>query len=69
LPIVLLAMFGLSSLVLAISILPAIRAATIAVTVGNGGLKFDPPFVNASIGDVVNFTFFPKVSTTGHVTS
>ncbi|KAH8830095.1 hypothetical protein DL96DRAFT_917071 [Flagelloscypha sp. PMI_526] len=30
------------------------------VTVGKGGNKYDPPFVNAKIGDKVKFQFFPK---------
>jgi plastocyanin len=33
---------------------------TFDVLVGDGGLKFNPPFVNAVAGDTVNFAFVAK---------
>jgi plastocyanin len=51
---------------LASATLAAIAAATSAsaanfqVQVGNGGLMFTPPSVNASVGDTVSFVFYPK---------
>ncbi|KAJ8700775.1 hypothetical protein PTI98_003765 [Pleurotus ostreatus] len=50
-----------SFLALALGALPAVFAATFDVSVGAGGqLAYDPPFVNAAPGDVVNFVFHPK---------
>ncbi|KAF4579497.1 hypothetical protein EYR40_000329 [Pleurotus pulmonarius] len=50
-----------SFLVFALGALPAVLAATFDVSVGAGGqLAYDPPFVNAVPGDVVNFVFHPK---------
>jgi plastocyanin len=51
--------FSLSALA-ALSV-PLAYATTWEVSVGKGGLVFDPPFVQgAQVGDVVNFTFNPK---------
>jgi plastocyanin len=38
----------------------SVSAATFDVLVGDGGLKFNPPFVNAVAGDTVNFAFVAK---------
>jgi plastocyanin len=38
-----------------------VQAATIEVQVGNGALTFIPNDIKANIGDVVEFSFFPKV--------
>ncbi|EAU88846.1 hypothetical protein CC1G_01219 [Coprinopsis cinerea okayama7 len=38
----------------------AARAADIAVSVGANGLLFEPTSVEAEVGDVVVFTFYPK---------
>lgn len=40
-----------------------VQAATIEVQVGNGALTFVPNDIKANIGDVVEFSFFPKVHT------
>ncbi|KAG7444607.1 uncharacterized protein BT62DRAFT_216235 [Guyanagaster necrorhizus] len=44
------------------AILPATAyAATYNVSVGaNGTLAYDPPYVRASVGDTINFNFYPK---------
>jgi plastocyanin len=41
---------------------PAVRSATIDVTVGgpNGTVAYSPEYVNASVGDIVRFTFQQK---------
>ena len=36
--------------------LPSALAATFDVSVGNGTLRFDPEFITAAAGDVINFT-------------
>ncbi|KAF5378069.1 hypothetical protein D9615_007498 [Tricholomella constricta] len=44
-----------------LAVLPATLAATHDVSVGAGGkLVFDPEFVTAHVGDIVNFVFHPK---------
>ncbi|KAJ3821061.1 Cupredoxin [Lentinula raphanica] len=45
-----------------VAIPPVVRSATIDVTVGgpNGTVAYSPEYVNASIGDVVRFTFQQK---------
>ncbi|KAI0811207.1 hypothetical protein BC629DRAFT_1479616 [Irpex lacteus] len=46
---------------LSLALVPRALGAQFNVTVGGPGiLKFDPPFVNASVGDVVLFTFKQK---------
>ncbi|KAL0580438.1 hypothetical protein V5O48_001591 [Marasmius crinis-equi] len=46
---------------LSLAIIPVVRSATIDVVVGGPGLlKYDPEFVNASVGDVIRFTFKQK---------
>jgi len=50
-----LALIGLSLLAL-----PSALAATYDVSVGNGTLRFDPEYINAVAGDIINFTFHPK---------
>jgi len=50
-----LALIGLSLLAL-----PSALAATYDVSVGNGTLRFDPEYINAVEGDIINFTFHPK---------
>ncbi|TFK61949.1 hypothetical protein BDN72DRAFT_413790 [Pluteus cervinus] len=50
-----------TKLVFALTAIPAVLAATLNVQVGAGGkLKYDPEYVIAAPGDVVNFTFNPK---------
>lgn len=45
----------------ALTALPVALAATFDVSVGAGGnLTYNPPFLNAAVGDVVNFVFNPK---------
>lgn len=38
----------------------AAPGATHTVTVGKAGLTFDPPSIQAAVGDVVSFVFYPK---------
>ncbi|RDB18971.1 hypothetical protein Hypma_014380 [Hypsizygus marmoreus] len=46
---------------LALAALPGVFAATLDVAVGAGGkLAFDPQYVNAAPGDIINFVFHPK---------
>ncbi|KAK1220422.1 hypothetical protein PQX77_016803 [Marasmius sp. AFHP31] len=46
---------------LSLAVIPVVRSATIDVVVGGPGvLKYDPEFVNASVGDVIRFTFKQK---------
>ena len=42
-------------------------AANTQVQVGNGGLTFNPSSVNASAGDTITFTFYPKNHTATQV--
>lgn len=49
-------MVQLSGSMLALAALPVVLGATFQVQVGAGGaLAYDPPFVNANPGDVVQF--------------
>ena len=52
---------------LALSVSSAL-AANIDVTVGKGGLVFDPPSIKAAVGDTVTYKFFPKVRFLSQVT-
>ena len=45
---------------IALFALPLAYAATIEVSVGDGGLVFKPDTVTASVGDVVKFNFYPQ---------
>jgi plastocyanin len=36
--------------------------ATISVAVGNGSYVFSPNSIKANVGDIVEFDFFPKVT-------
>ncbi|KDR70703.1 hypothetical protein GALMADRAFT_29503, partial [Galerina marginata CBS 339.88] len=50
-----------STIGFALAALPLVLGATLDVQVGAGGqLVFDPEFVTANPGDIVNFTFNPK---------
>ena len=42
------------------SLLPLSLAANIPITVGNGGLKFNPSVVAANVGDTLTFSYYPK---------
>jgi len=47
---------------ISLAVIPVARSATIDVTVGgpNGTIAYSPDYVNASVGDVVRFTFQQK---------
>ncbi|KAG7086552.1 hypothetical protein E1B28_002501 [Marasmius oreades] len=46
---------------LSFAVIPVVRSATIDVVVGGPGiLKYSPEFVNASVGDIIRFTFKQK---------
>ncbi|KAF9265753.1 hypothetical protein L218DRAFT_859348 [Marasmius fiardii PR-910] len=46
---------------LSLAVIPVVRSATIDVVVGGPGvLSYSPEFVNASVGDVIRFTFKQK---------
>jgi len=50
-----------SILALGLAVLPAALAASYDVSVGaNGNLEYDPPYVTAQVGDIVNFVFHQK---------
>src|SRR6266849_2688938 len=51
--------FSLASVVLA-TLASTVSAATTQVKVGSSGLAFDPPSVNATTGDIIQFVFYPK---------
>jgi len=51
--------FTLASVVLA-TLASTVSAANTQVTVGKSGLAFDPPSINATMGDTVTFVFYPK---------
>ena len=56
-------MFPKSNLALSIALsVSSVLAANIEVSVGKGGLVFDPPSIKAAVGDTVTYKFFPKVS-------
>ncbi|KAL0948374.1 hypothetical protein HGRIS_010956 [Hohenbuehelia grisea] len=49
------------ALALTLSLIPFASAATFDVSVGAGGeLAYNPQFVHAAVGDVINFVFHPK---------
>jgi len=49
-----------STAVLAAASAALAQAATISVAVGNGSLTFSPNDIKASVGDSIEFSFFPK---------
>jgi len=51
--------FSLATVILA-TLASTVSAANFPVTVGSGGLYFNPSSINANQGDTVSFTFFPK---------
>lgn len=44
------------------SLVAAVQAATHEVSVGKGGLKFDPEVIKAGVGDTITYNFFAKVN-------
>lgn len=42
------------------TLLPLALAKSTSITVGKGGLKFDPETVTAAAGDTLEFTFYPQ---------
>jgi plastocyanin len=54
-------MVSLKSLLLATGLaMRANAAATISIAVGNGGLVFTPSSVTAAVGDILEFSFYPR---------
>ncbi|KAI0280527.1 hypothetical protein BGY98DRAFT_963855 [Russula aff. rugulosa BPL654] len=51
--------FSLATVILA-TLASTVSATNFPVTVGEGGLIYNPPSINAAPGDTVSFTFFPK---------
>ena len=49
-----------SSLIALLPLLPAALAKTTKITVGDGGLIFKPDNVNAAVGDLLEFHFYPE---------
>lgn len=47
----------------------AVHAKTIQVAVGENGLSYSPNDIQADQGDIVEFSFFPKVSSPTHLTN
>jgi hypothetical protein len=52
------ASYLMTSFFLAASALPTALAATFDVSVGDGALRFNPEFVTANPGDIVNFVLY-----------
>ncbi len=42
------------------TLLPLSLAANIPITVGDGGLKFNPSVVPANVGDTLTFSYYPR---------